>query len=79
MTEIVDPVSLGKNVAYIRKEYGDFENQTDLIHDSLLLMAINLTAKHQKMFGRCLTQKEIDDIVSLFREHLYNENMVTHE
>jgi hypothetical protein len=69
-------IDLGQNVKHIKEGYADPRIQGDLTSDSLLIMAMNITAKNIKLNNRVLTESEIDDIVSTFENHLKNENMV---
>jgi hypothetical protein len=69
-------VFLGKNIYHIKKEYGDSHIQEDMLHDTLLLLSMNITAKHQKIKNSLLTKEEIDDIVVVFKDYLNKENLI---
>lgn len=69
-------VFLGKNIYHIKKEYGNPHIQEDMLHDTLLLLSMNITAKHQKIKNSLLTKEEIDDIVIVFKDYLNKENLI---
>ena len=58
----------------LKKDYIDPEKQDDINHDSLMLMAMNISAKHRLIKNRKMNKKEVVHCVEMFIEFMNNEN-----
>jgi hypothetical protein len=58
----------------LKKDYADPKKQRDINHDSLMLMAMNISAKHNAYNKRFMNEKEVSECIEMFIDFMNNEN-----